>query len=107
LKWDLKGEKYPGKRLHVRAVIRDGERAFVGSQSLRNLELDERREVGIIIDDDVVVRQMIAMLERDWAETDSARKEAKKAQQAERPTSLRASGRLVNRFPQKSRKSRP
>ena len=37
---------FPGKRLHVRAIVRDGRRAFVGSQSLRKLELDERREVG-------------------------------------------------------------
>ena len=27
-------------RLHVRAMIRDGARAFVGSQSLRRIELD-------------------------------------------------------------------
>ena len=33
-------------RLHVRAIIRDGTRAFVGSQSLRKEELDSRREVG-------------------------------------------------------------
>ncbi len=37
-------------RLHVRAIIRDGAAAFVGSQSLRKLELDGRREVGLIID---------------------------------------------------------
>lgn len=83
-KWNLKGEKYPGKRLHVRSIIRDGERAFVGSQSLRKLELDKRREVGIIIDDEVVVRQMITVFERDWAETESGRKEAKRAEKADK-----------------------
>src|SRR5438067_13935654 len=36
---DLAVEKYPGGRLHVRAIIRDGRRAFVGSQSLRKREL--------------------------------------------------------------------
>ena len=40
--------KFPG-RLHVRALVRDGRRAFVGSQSLVKPELDERREVGIVI----------------------------------------------------------
>ena len=50
-KWELKGEKSPGRRLHVRAIIRDGSRAFVGSQSLRKLELEKRREVGVIVDD--------------------------------------------------------
>ena len=41
--------KLPGLRLHVRAMIRDGCAAFVGSQSLRKLELDARREVGVLI----------------------------------------------------------
>src|SRR5207249_769550 len=48
-KWNVKSQPYPGKRLHVRAIVRDGTRAFVGSQSLRRLELEKRREVGIII----------------------------------------------------------
>ena len=38
-KWNVKSEKFPGKRLHIRAIIRDGKRAFLGSQSLRRLEL--------------------------------------------------------------------
>ncbi len=38
--------KFAGKRLHVRGIVRDGDTAFVGSQSLRTLELDGRREVG-------------------------------------------------------------
>ena len=48
----IKNEKYPGKRLHVRAIIRDGKRAFIGSQSLRRLELEKRREVGVIVTDE-------------------------------------------------------
>jgi hypothetical protein len=55
-KWNLKAEKYPGRRLHVRAIVRDGRRAFVGSQSLRKLELDRRREIGIIVIDEKVVK---------------------------------------------------
>ena len=43
-KSQLNWEKYPGRRLHVRAIIRDGRQAFFGSQSLRRLELDTRRE---------------------------------------------------------------
>jgi hypothetical protein len=31
----------------VRVIIRDGRDAFIGSQSLRKLELDQRREVGV------------------------------------------------------------
>jgi cardiolipin synthase len=83
-KWNIKSEKYPGKRLHIRAIIRDGDRAFMGSQSLRRLELEKRREVGVIIVDQSVVAQMKKTFEDDWALTDSGRKEAKKAKKEEK-----------------------
>jgi cardiolipin synthase A/B len=76
-KWELKGEKL-GRRIHVRAIIRDGSRAFIGSQSLRKLELEKRREVGVIVDDPKVVRQLISVFEEDWATTESGKKAAKK-----------------------------
>jgi cardiolipin synthase len=53
-------------RLHVRAIIRDRKAAFIGSQSLRKLELEGRREVGIIIRNGVVVRKLQAVFESDW-----------------------------------------
>jgi cardiolipin synthase len=81
-KWDVPCEKYHGKRLHVRAIVRDGARAFVGSQSLRRLELDKRREIGIIVNDRKVVKALKETFERDWAGTDSGRKEAKSARSA-------------------------
>ena len=85
-KWgrDIKSERYPGKRLHVRAIIRDGKRAFMGSQSLRRLELEKRREVGVIITDELVVRQMLDVFEKDWAQTPSGRKKRKKEEKAEK-----------------------
>lgn len=83
-KWDVKSERYPGKRLHVRAIIRDGKRAFMGSQSLRRLELDKRREVGVIITDESVVEQLKDTFEKDWALTESGRKRLKKAEKAEK-----------------------
>ena len=52
LEKDIKGvkvRKLGPMRLHVRAIIRDGSEAFIGSQSLRKLELEGRREVGIIV----------------------------------------------------------
>ena len=55
-------------RLHVRAMIRDGTAAFVGSQSLRKLELDGRREVGVLIADARVARKMQAIFDADWKE---------------------------------------
>ncbi|HMD34383.1 MAG TPA: phospholipase D-like domain-containing protein [Vicinamibacterales bacterium] len=83
-KWNVKSERHPGKRLHIRAIIRDGKRAFLGSQSLRRLELDKRREIGVIITDEIVVREMLDVFEKDWAKTDSGKKRAKKAAKAER-----------------------
>jgi phosphatidylserine/phosphatidylglycerophosphate/cardiolipin synthase-like enzyme len=77
-KWELKGQKFAGKRLHVRAIVRDGRQAFVGSQSLRKLELEKRREVGVIVDDVKVVRQIQAVFGEDWVQTPAGRKIAKK-----------------------------
>jgi cardiolipin synthase len=74
-KLGLTSEKHPGKRLHVRAIIRDGRLAFVGSQSLRKLELERRREIGIIVDDATVVKGMLKVFEDDWAQTPSAGKQ--------------------------------
>jgi len=63
-----------GLRLHVRAIVRDGRRAFVGSQSLRKLELDERREVGIIIRDRKVVRKVEKVFNADWKRAEGKKK---------------------------------
>ena len=83
-KWNVKSEKYPGKRLHIRAIIRDGKRAFLGSQSLRRLELEKRREVGLVVTDEKVVDQMKEIFEADWAQTESGRKQLKKEKKAEK-----------------------
>ena len=55
-----------GMRLHTRTIIRDRRQAFVGSQSLRTLELDSRREIGLIIRDPKAVKQLIDTFESDW-----------------------------------------
>ena len=36
-------------RLHARVIVRDGKQVFIGSQSLKAIELDGRREVGLIV----------------------------------------------------------
>ena len=83
-KWKIHGEPFPGKRMHVRAIVRDGKRAFIGSQSLRRLELENRREVGVIITDPGVVSQIQQFFELDWSKTTAGKKEAKKAAKADR-----------------------
>jgi len=58
--------KLPG-RLHVRAMVRDGKRAFIGSQGLRRLELDRRRELGMVVRELSIVKQVQTVFEADWA----------------------------------------
>ncbi len=64
---DLKVQKVQGMRLHARVIIRDGRRAFLGSQSLRQIELDARREIGIIVDDATVLKNLVSVFESDWS----------------------------------------
>jgi phosphatidylserine/phosphatidylglycerophosphate/cardiolipin synthase-like enzyme len=74
---------YKVGRLHVRAIIRDGTRAFVGSQSLRKLELEKRREVGLLINNPTVTRKLMQVFEADWEACGKVDKaDAKKAQKA-------------------------
>jgi phosphatidylserine/phosphatidylglycerophosphate/cardiolipin synthase-like enzyme len=84
----IDARKLPDLRLHVRAIIRDGASAFMGSQSLRKLELDGRREVGIITRDSRIAKKMQAVFESDWAQTpeaaQAAGKEAEKEKEKER-----------------------
>jgi len=76
----IRVQKMPGMRLHVRAMLRDGDTVFVGSQSLRALELDARREVGLIVKDPKVVKRFQEVFEEDWAKTDLGKKEQKQYQ---------------------------
>lgn len=61
-------------RFHTRTIIRDGQQAFIGSQSLREAELDKRRELGLIIHNHEVVHTLAKVFERDWAKADLSRR---------------------------------
>jgi phosphatidylserine/phosphatidylglycerophosphate/cardiolipin synthase-like enzyme len=63
----LKVQKLSAMRLHTRTMVRDRSLAFIGSQSLRELELDERREVGVIFPDTRIVSRVHKTFEEDWA----------------------------------------
>ncbi len=58
--------KLPSMRLHTRTIVRDRHQVFLGSQSLRELELDARREIGVIFRDSKVVNAMVRTFEEDW-----------------------------------------
>jgi phosphatidylserine/phosphatidylglycerophosphate/cardiolipin synthase-like enzyme len=68
----LRAVKLKSLRLHARCIIRDGRHAFLGSQSLRALELDSRREVGIFVRDPAIVKRLRDVFESDWATTAAA-----------------------------------
>jgi phosphatidylserine/phosphatidylglycerophosphate/cardiolipin synthase-like enzyme len=67
----VKGSSLPARklpmRLHARAILRDGRSAFIGSQSLRKLELEARREIGMIVHQPKIVKQMIEVFDKDWS----------------------------------------
>jgi phosphatidylserine/phosphatidylglycerophosphate/cardiolipin synthase-like enzyme len=62
----IKARKMPGLRLHVRAIVRDGASVFIGSQSLRKLEMDGRREVGVIVTNARIAKRVREVFESDW-----------------------------------------
>lgn len=85
-------EVRPSKlRLHVRAIIRDGTRAFVGSQSLRTDELQNRREVGLLVSNHRVGREIMQVFESDWAEA-GAKKGDGEGSKAKEPKDKEAKG---------------
>ena len=53
-------------RLHARTIVRDGAHVFVGSQSLREIELDQRREMGVIVRDPTIANRIAKTFEEDW-----------------------------------------
>jgi cardiolipin synthase len=73
-------------RLHTRTILTDGTQAFIGSQSLRAAELDSRRELGLIIKESKVVKQVTECFEEDWQSTDGGKaSEAQKDRELEAP----------------------
>ena len=53
-------------KLHAKCVVVDGSRFFVGSQNLRKVSMDRRREVGLIVEDDALARKIERVFDEDW-----------------------------------------
>jgi phosphatidylserine/phosphatidylglycerophosphate/cardiolipin synthase-like enzyme len=62
----------PELRVHIRAILRDDAELFLGSQGLRTIELDRRREVGIVLRDRSAIKRFRSVFEEDWASTKAA-----------------------------------
>jgi cardiolipin synthase A/B len=67
--------KFKPMRLHVRAIVRDGSSAFVGSLSLRTEELDSRREVGLIVNNPRMAKKILQVFELDWRDSSAGEPE--------------------------------
>jgi len=86
---------FPG-RLHVRAIIQDGRRLFVGSQSLRKEELDNRREIGAVVSTASEVRRALRVFQQDWVASQYRTRSSSRLRKAPRilaPVDHRSSGR--------------
>src|SRR5581483_345515 len=64
----LESRKLESQRLHVRAILKDDRQLFIGSQSLRAVELDHRREAGLIVSDQAAIRTFRDVFEHDWCQ---------------------------------------
>ena len=81
----LKVAKLTRFRLHTRTILKDASHAFIGSQSLREAELDSRREVGLIIRKKKIVKELTECFESDWSSTDAVTDSAMKKDEPEVP----------------------
>ena len=75
----LRVEKLPELEVHLRAILRDDLELFIGSQGMRTIELDRRREVGIIVRDRSAIKRFRSVFEEDWATTEAGREKREAA----------------------------
>jgi len=63
----IKVNKQKNLRAHAKVVIVDRERALVGSMNIDRSAFDLRRELGVTVDDPVIVDRLITVFKQDWA----------------------------------------
>lgn len=69
-------------RLHVRAIVRDRQAVFVGSQSLRRLQIEGRREIGVIVPRRVIAVEIAKVFDEDWGSRPDAEEKTPPAEAA-------------------------
>ena len=75
----LRTEKLSELRVHVRAILRDDSELFIGSQGLRTIELDRRRELGLVVRDRASIKHFREVFEADWEASGGAKDDERKA----------------------------
>jgi phosphatidylserine/phosphatidylglycerophosphate/cardiolipin synthase-like enzyme len=73
----IPARKLNGMRLHTRSMVRDGVHVFMGSQSLREAELDRRREIGIVVRDAHIASVITRTFNEDWEQTEPKAQDSK------------------------------
>ncbi len=63
---DVRWLKTPG--VHVKAVVVDHQRAYLGSENFSRTSLSKNREIGLLVDEVKNIDLMAATFEKDWAE---------------------------------------
>src|SRR5262245_25672871 len=63
---NLQIKKLARYKLHAKCIVVDGKRFFVGSQNLREVSLNFRRELGIIIEDRALAGRIERVFDEDW-----------------------------------------
>ena len=63
---NLQFRKLARYKLHAKCVVVDGKRFFLGSQNLREVSLNYRRELGIIIEDPAIAGRIERVFDEDW-----------------------------------------
>ena len=58
-------------QVHVKAIVVDGARAYLGSENLSSTSLDKNREAGLFVTEAPAVAAMTATFEKDWASATS------------------------------------
>jgi len=101
---EVSGDRLPAcglkrLRLHTRTIIRDGAQAFLGSQSLRQAELDARREIGLIFRDGSVMKDLVRTFEEDWVASAKNPEEAETRRIAPKKAIKKAAKKVVKKLP--------
>ena len=60
-------------KLHAKCIVVDSTYFFIGSQNLRKTSFDERRELGIIVEDTALARRIERVFDEDWLATGELR----------------------------------
>jgi cardiolipin synthase A/B len=64
----VKVHRQKAPKLHAKLLLADGARALVGSMNIDRSAFDLRRELGIIVDDDAIVKRLAQVFDKDWDE---------------------------------------